>query len=128
MQGLDLKAKLIGHGLRGSSPFLSFLDAGPSFSSQTFLRFSISPFLIVSTPFRVSSGMTEVTPYRSAIGFLTIQGEATAASRSTQSRMKRRRIDLEKVRRSRLETRFSVRRTLVTTWLNEPHLTTLNLH
>jgi len=105
--------------------FFCFLFGGPSFSSQAFLRLSISPFLILSTSFLVSSGMTESTPYRSAITGLTVHGEATAASRSTQSRMKRRRMDFEKESRSRLgageqELEWRSKK-------NVPHHTTLNL-
>lgn len=91
-----------------SSSFFCFLDGGPSLSSQTFFRFSISLFLTSCTPFRVSSGMIFSTPYLSAMGFLTVQGLATAASRSTQSLMNRRSIDFEKERRSRLKERQQI--------------------
>ncbi len=90
-----------------SAPFssiicLRFFAAGPSLSSHTFFRLSISPFFNVSTPILISSGMTLLTPYRAAMAGLTVHGEATAASRSTQSRMNRRKIDFENARRSRL--------------------------
>lgn len=94
--------------------FFCFLVGGPSLSSQAFFLLSISPFLIFSTPWRVSSGMTDSTPYLAAIGALTVHGEATAASRSTQSRIKRRSMDLEKDNRSRLRTTCKYSATLST--------------
>lgn len=88
-----------------SSPFFRRLETVPSassLSSQTFFRFSFSPALAPSIARRMSSGISVATPCCSAMTRFTVQGDATAASRSTQSRMNRRRIDLLKDKRSRL--------------------------
>lgn len=92
----------------GSSPPAILLPSPPSvpFSSSPprhfFLLSSIWP-LTSSTLCFLASLISVGTPYLIASAGLTIHGEATRVERSTQSRRKRRRIDLEKERRSRLD-------------------------